>query len=306
MIAARVAEAETLHPGLRRITLEPAAGGLFPAAAPGAHVMLEMRHGERVWRNAYSVASPSDPRTRYVVVVRRVEGSRGGSAWLHDHLVVGERLNVSMPLNLFPIAATARKHLMLAGGIGVTPFLSYLPALANAPHELHLRCRADEFDAFASLLAPWPMANVYHGPALDVASLLGDQPLGTHLYVCGPSGFMAHVVATATALGWPAARLHQEHFGGAAPGHAFTAALARSGVTITVAADQGLLDALEAAGVDAPFLCRGGACGECRVGVLGGAIDHRDHVLTDAERAVGDAMMPCVSRAASDALVLDI
>jgi dimethylamine monooxygenase subunit B len=310
MMAARVRSAEAISPTLRRVVLEPAEGGLFPTGAAGAHILLEMRHDGHIWRNAYSLVSSPEHRTDYAIIVRRVANSRGGSAYIHDHLQPGQMLSVGLPSNLFPLVHAARKHLMLAAGIGVTPFLSYLPLLAvsGTPFALHLRSRAEDAAAFRRLVAPWAEASVHvrgEVPALDAAALLAEQPLGTHLYLCGPERFMADMVALATALGWPAARIHQEHFASAEPGAPFQAVLARSGLTIEVPADQGLLDAIEAAGVDAPCLCRAGVCGECRLTVLEGAPEHRDHFLTAEERAAG-AIMPCVSRAQSGVLVLDI
>ena len=310
-LAARVRSLEAIGPGLRRVVLEPVSAPLFPAGSAGAHVLLEMRQVGHLWRNAYSLVSPPGERREYAIIVRRVENSRGGSAFIHDHLEAGQILSVSVPSNLFPIAKLARSHLMLAAGIGVTPFLSYLPVLAamGDPHALHLRCRAEDATAFAALLAPWPAARLYPSggsQAMDIRGLLAAQPLGTHVYLCGPDRFMTKVLGVARAEGWLPARLHQEHFGGAAPGAAFRAVLARSGITLEVPADQGLLDTIEAAGIDAPCLCRAGACGECRLTVLEGEPEHRDHFLTAAERASGAVIMPCVSRAKSGVLVLDL
>jgi ferredoxin-NADP reductase len=310
-IPARVRSVETLSPTLRRVILEPAEARLFPTGSAGAHILLEMRHDAQIWRNAYSLVSSPERRGEYAIIVRRVEASRGGSAYIHDHLQPGSLLSVGMPSNLFPMQASARKHLMLAGGIGVTPFLSYLPLLAAAgsAYALHLRSRAEDAEAFGRLLAPWPHTHLHVSGGeggLDLPSLLETQPLGTHLYLCGPERFMTDVAQTALALGWPQARLHQEHFIGATPGAPFRAVLARSGLTIDIASDQGLLDAIEAAGIDAPCLCRAGACGECRLTLLDGVAEHRDHFLSEDERAEGQSIMPCVSRAKSDVLVLDI
>jgi ferredoxin-NADP reductase len=310
-IPARVRSVETLSPTLRRVVLEPTEASLFPTGSAGAHIVLEMRHDEHIWRNAYSLVSSPEHRRNYTIIVRRVAASRGGSAYIHDHLQPGTLLSVGMPSNLFPIQVSARKHLMVAGGIGVTPFLSYLPLLAAAgsPYALHLCTRAEDAEAFRRLLAPWPQSHLYISASqggLDLNALFETQPLGTHLYLCGPEQFMAEVVASALALGWPEARLHQEHFIGAAPGAPFRAVLARSGMTIEIASDQGLLDAIEAAGIDAPCLCRAGACGECRLTLLDGVAEHRDHFLTEDERADGRSIMPCVSRAKSAVLVLDI
>ena len=262
-----------------------------------------------MWKNAYSLVSPPDDRDRYRIIVRRVEPSRGGSAWLHDHAALGQEIEIAPPANLFPIARLATKHLLLSAGIGLTPFLSYLPVLraAGQKFELHHCCRQAEAAAFAALLPETGEDITLHSgrDTLRVSELLARQLLNTHLYVCGPEPFMDLVLGAARGLGWPEAKLHFESFGGATGGAPFTAHLARSGITVQVAADQSLLEAIEAAGIAAPCLCRGGACGECALPVLAGVPEHRDHVLSAAEHAAGDRIMTCVSRAKTPELVLD-
>jgi ferredoxin-NADP reductase len=303
-----LAKVENLAPGLRRLVLVPPPGTLFPPASAGAHIMLELRAGGRIWRNAYSLTSRPGTRHEYSIIVRRVAASRGGSAYIHDHAAVGQVFSLGGPHNFFWPASAARKHLMLAGGIGVTPFLSYMAGFAESgqPYALHLRCRAEDRAAFTALIAPWPRAHVHASgtdATFDVAAVLRAQPLGTHLYLCGPESFMTHMISAARSLGWPSSLIHQEFFGASLSGRPFLVELARSGMTLSVGSDQSLLEALEAAGVDAPCLCRGGACGQCKLPVLAGQPDHH---LTTAERARGDAIMTCVSRAQSDSLVLDI
>lgn len=298
----RVTAIEALSPTLRRFTLTPEAG-LFPAAAAGAHVMLTLRGEQRAWRNAYSLVSRPGAREAWQIIVRLVSPSRGGSAFLHERVAVGDPILIDPPVNLFPVAKLARKHLLIAGGIGATPFLSYLPTL-TAPFELHQFCRPEDEPAFRRLL---PGVHIHTArERIDLPALLAAQPLGTHLYTCGPPAFMDLVTSAARTCGYPAGKIHLERFGGATGGAAFRVVLQSSGQTIEVSPDQTLLDALEGAGIDAPCLCRGGACGQCRVGVLAGIPEHRDHVLTDAEHATNDAIMTCVSRARSPELVLDL
>ncbi len=306
---ARIAAIEALSPAIKRITLAAADGTPLPTASAGAHIMLAIPGPGRVWKNAYSLVSPPDARDRYQIIVRRVEPSRGGSAWLHDHAAAGQEIELAPPINLFPIARRAAKHLLLSAGIGLTPFLSYLPVLRGAGQkfELHHCCRHAEAAAFTALLPGTGEAITLHSSrnTLDVLHLLARQRLDTHLYVCGPDPFMVAVLGAARDLGWPEAKLHFESFGGATGGAPFTAHLKRSGITVAVAADQSLLEAIEAAGLQPPCLCRGGACGECALPVLGGVPEHRDHVLSPAEHAAGDIMMTCVSRAKTPELVLD-
>jgi dimethylamine monooxygenase subunit B len=145
------------------------------------------------------------------------------------------------------------------------------------------------------------------GQQVDLSRVLATQPIGTHLYVCGPKGMINWVLSTAEAMGWPTLALHHEEFLAPGTGKAFTVELAASGKRITVGTTQSLLEAMEAAGVDAPYLCRGGACGQCETNVheCDGTILHRDHWLTPEEHAEGRKIMPCVSRFEGKTLVID-
>lgn len=308
-LPARVAGIDSLGPTLKRVRFAPERDR-FPTAAPGAHILVTLRGPERVWKNAYSLVTPPEERDAYAIIVRRVEASRGGSHFLHDRLDVGDRVEIGTPASLFPIASLARRHILIGGGIGLTPFLSFLPVLRarGAEFDLHQYCAEAETDIFARLIAEAGGRATLHGSASRraVADILANQPLGTHVYTCGPERLMEAVEHAARDLGWPSHSVHTESFGGAEGGLPFTVALARSGRTIAVAGSQSLLEALEAAGIEAPCLCRGGACGVCLTGVIGGEIEHRDHVLTEEERAAGRLIATCVSRARSNSLVLDL
>jgi ferredoxin len=144
------------------------------------------------------------------------------------------------------------------------------------------------------------------GQRLPLDRLLESQPLGTHLYVCGPSGMMEWILTTARAVGWPEQSLHSERFLAPASGMPYEVTLALSGKTVRVGEHQSMLDAIEAAGVDAPYMCRGGACGECETDVVGcdGTLLHHDDFLSDEAKASGRKIMPCVSRFEGKSLVL--
>jgi ferredoxin-NADP reductase len=299
----RIAAIEPLSPTIAKFTF--AGDEPLPAAAAGAHVIVEIPGPNRVWKNAYSLAGTPGATTQYDIVVRRVEHSRGGSAWLHAHAQLGDELEVSTPQNLFPIAHTAQAHLLLSAGIGVTPFLSYIQALTT-PFELHHCCKPEDELAFSTLLNPARNIHIHTSRnKLNLTRLLSRQKLNTQLYVCGPEPFMDDVLDVALRAGWPASKIHKESFGGATGGAPFTVRLARSHIELAVGADQTLLEALEAAGLSPPCLCRGGACGECELPVLDGIPDHRDHFLSAAARAGNAAIMTCVSRAKTQTLVLD-
>lgn len=306
----RVRAIEPISATLKRLFLEHADGELLPTASSGAHVSLTLDGGAMLFRNSYSIVSHPDERSRYEVIVRRVATSRGGSAFIHETLVEGEVMHAATPNNRFPIQARARKHLLIGGGIGITPLLSYLPTLRAGRQrlEMHQIGAVDEVAAFEALLAPYAAHDVFvHAgrSAMDIAALLARQPLGTHVYVCGPQSLMETVHREAARLGWPASKVHRESFG-AVGGDPFIVQLGRSGREIAVSGDQSMLEALEQAGVAAASLCRGGACGECVTGVLSGVPDHRDDFLTADEKANGALVMPCVSRAKTPILVLDL
>ena len=309
-LSLRVSEVEQLSPTLRRLVLAAADGGLLPVASAGGHISLTLEgpDGARV-RNSYSLVSGHGAGDRYELIVRRVARSRGGSHHVHDRLAVGSVVEATLPHNLFPLLSHAKKHLLIGGGIGITPLLSFLPVLREgaARLELHQIATASEAALFEALLAARAGENVHvHAgrDALDIEALLARQPLGTHVYSCGPAELMDRVEAIAAELGWPRSSVHREDFG-AAGGEAFLVKLAGTGREIRVDAEQTMLAALEAAGVPAPSLCRGGVCGECLTRVTGGLPEHRDHFLTDEEKASGTLVMPCVSRSKTDVLVLD-
>ncbi len=308
----KVMAIDDLAPSLRHVRLAAADGAPLPPTGAGAHVLFSLPGATRVHRNAYSLINAPGSRSGYDIIVRRVPASRGGSAAVHERLEVGDVIDAQPPGNLFAPVRGARHHLMIAGGIGITPFLSYLQdaGVRQTGATLHVCCRESEQGAFQSWLPEGADVRFHwdaDGHRLDIAALLATQPAGTHLYVCGPSDLNEAVMRAAQAAGWPADQVHTEHFGGAdTGGAAFEAVLSRSGIRVSVAEDESLLEALERSGVDAPCLCRGGACGVCVTPVLEGDPDHRDHCLSPAERAGGRLILPCVSRARSPQIVLDL
>jgi len=310
-IALRVREIEPLAPTLKRFVLEAADGGALPTGSAGAHLVLTLDGAGRSWKNAYSLTCPPGERRAYELIVRRVEQSRGGSAHMHEAVRTGSVLHAQPPHNLFPLSVTARKHVLIGGGIGVTPLLSHVAALQawGTPFELHHFCRPEETAVFEALLAgrAGPEVHVHPGlPGEALDAILAPQPLGSQAYVCGPAGLLDAVKATATRLGWPATAVQHESFGDHTGGAPFLAVLARSKIEVQVGETQSLLETIEAAGVEAPYLCRGGACGQCLTKVVDGEPEHRDDFLSAEERASGEMMMICVSRSRTPRLVLDL
>lgn len=298
----RIEHVLALSATIKRFTLAAADGAALPPAGAGAHILLSIPGPQRVWKNAYSLVSAGEI---YEIIVRRVQNSRGGSAWLHDHALAGDLLEAEPPQNLFPVPRTAKKLLLLSAGIGLTPFLSYARML-TVPFELHHCCKLEDAPAFSALLWRVPNTTLHTGRnSLNLAALLAAQKLDTHLCVCGPENFMEAVLEAAKHLGWPRAKIHLESFGGATGGAPFTVRLAKSGLTLEVGEAETLLEALERVGLNPPCLCRGGACGQCELPVLAGLPEHHDHFLSDEKRAQDSAIMTCVSRARTPELVLD-
>ncbi|WP_374309531.1 2Fe-2S iron-sulfur cluster-binding protein [Methylocella sp.] len=308
----RVRDTERVSPLLKRFVFEAADGGELPPAGPGAHLRLTLEGKGKRWKNAYSVVSAPADRSRLEIIVRKVENSRGGSAFLHEKIERGAIIAAHEPGNLFPISHLARKHLMVSGGVGITPFLSYIAAFreSGADYELRHFCRDAELSVFERLLADFDDGRVILHPEsspCDLPQVLSSQPLGTHLYTCGPEGLMNLVLDSGRAQGWPASKLHSESFGGSHAGGApFVAILKKSGLEVAVRDDQTLLEAIEEAGLEPECLCRGGACGVCQTGLIEGEPDHRDHFLSEADRAAKRSIMICVSRAKTPSLVLDL
>lgn len=294
-----------------------AQNGALPAFTAGAHIDVHLPGG---LVRQYSLCNPPSERQRYVIAVLRDARSRGGSQAVHDAVVEGSRLTISAPKNHFPLVESAARHLLLAGGIGITPLLAMSERLTalGACFELHHCVRSRERAAFVDRMAASPFApQVQHhfddgdpSQKLDIDSTLRQVGPDTHIYVCGPQGFMDAVLGAARAQGWPEARLHCEFFGAAARSRtgdgAFELEIASTGHVITVKPEQTALQALQAAGYDIPMSCEQGVCGTCLTGVRQGAPEHRDHYLTPDEQAANNRFLPCCSRARSKRLVLEL
>lgn len=296
-------------PGIRSVTFARPDGAPLPSFAPGSHLVVECG----AVSNAYSLTGdPVSPATYEISVLELPDGA-GGSTWVH-RLQVGDRVDALSPRSAFAPVLAARRHVLVAGGIGITPIVSHLRSAVLWGRDVevlyaHRDGHGAHLDDVVALAGD--RAHVFTDRASfgeHLVRTLADQPVGTHLYTCGPTGFMDHVVETARGLGWPDSRVHLERFGAEAldPGEPFDAVLTRSGRTISVAAGTSLLEALEAGGVDVPNLCRQGVCGECRIGLRSGPPRHRDLFLSEAQKAANDTLMACVSRAEGDRLEIDL
>ncbi len=289
----------------------------LPAFEAGSHIDVHLPTGHV---RQYSICSAPYERSRYRIAVLREEMSRGGSAGMHEAVNEGDELRVSMPRNHFALASGAVKHLLLAGGIGLTPLLCMAQHLDRAceEFELHYCARSRSRAAFLERLAnaSWSERVKYHfddedeGQRLALDALLNEATADTHLYVCGPQGFMNAVLDAARTSGWPESRLHYEFFSAAAvdtsSDDTFEVCLARTGKTVSIPADRTVTQALADAGIDVPVSCEQGICGTCVTRVLDGEPEHRDLFLSPEEQSRNDRFLPCCSRSKSRRLVLDL
>ena len=308
-VARRVEEAD----GVCSFELVPQDSSALPAFSAGAHIDVHVAPG---LIRQYSLSNDPAERDRYRIAVLREPVSRGGSAGMHDSVRAGDVLRVSGPHNHFPLV-DAPRSLLLAGGIGVTPLLAMARALhaQDRDFEMHYCGRSASRMAFLDELASAPFASrvVLHADDVpeqkfDAGRVLSQSSSDTHLYVCGPNGFMDHVLETARALGWPEAQLHREYFAGVATALAtdgsFEIRVASTGLSCQVPAGQTVIEVLAAHGVQVPTSCEAGVCGTCLTRVLEGTTDNRDSFLTDAERSANDQFAHCCSLALSPLLVL--
>jgi ferredoxin-NADP reductase len=314
-----VAHRATAADGVIVLDLREPAGAPLPGWQAGAHIDLLL--GPGLVRQYSLCGDPADTRTWRVAVLHETPG-RGGSRYVHDSLPEGCAVRARGPRNHFALEPAGR-YLFIAGGIGITPILPMLAAAeaAGTPWTLIYGGRTRASMAFRDELRSRYGDRVVFQPQdelglLDLDELLGQPSADTLVYCCGPEPLLAAVESRCAR--WPDGALHVERFarrpaelerepaGLAAAAEAFEVELAQSGMLIRVSAETSILRAVEAAGVQVLSSCTEGICGTCETAVLGGVPDHRDSLLTPAERAAGDTMMICVSRSATPRLVLDL
>jgi dimethylamine monooxygenase subunit B len=309
-LSLRVRRARPLCTGVRQIELVDVDDESLPSFTPGSNLSLEWTAGRR---NSYSLTGPSIEPDHYSISVRLDEAGSGGSRWVHS-LREGDVVSAGRPRSAFAPVLTARHHVLVAGGIGVTPILSHVRAAVDWGRSFEVLyafregrgALVDELRELCGDRLTTVASSIELRGALT--SILVDRPLGSHLYSCGPVPMIDAVADLARAAGWPAERVHSEAFG-AGPldaGMPFAAKLGRSGLIVPVPSGVTLLEALLDKGIDVSNLCRQGVCGECKLSVRGGAIEHRDLYLSDADKSAGDCIMPCVSRASGDLVELEL
>lgn len=294
-------------------TFERPDGGVLPAAEAGAHIGLYLPNGiER----QYSLIAGGPAPICYQVAVKREEDSRGGSEFMHGSLRVGTVLKIDPPRNNFPLTEDAAKTVLIAGGIGITPILSMIRRLEELGRswQLYYACRSRRNAAFCRELEEFPYVT-YHfsdeqgGQRLDLSEIISGTPDDAHLYCCGPSEMLAAFEAAAKTAGKPPSHIHVEYFTQkyeTATEGGFIVELAKSGQEVAVPEGKSILEVVRELGIDVPSSCEEGICGSCETKVISGQPDHRDAILTDAEREKSETMMICCSGCKSERLVLDL
>lgn len=313
----RIARKTTEADGVCAFELIHPTGKNLPRFSAGAHINVHLNAGPV---RQYSLCNDPWERHRYLIAVLRTEPSRGGSMAMHDSIQEGDLLEVGTPVNRFALDESAPRSLLFAGGIGITPILSMAERLAQrgADFEMHYCARSRSRAAFLQRLSQASFArrvtcHFSDGPVdqrIDIGCVLDSQPARTYLYVCGPSGFINAVLSAARQRGWPEQQLHCERFASdtdqPTDARAFNVQLVSTGEIYQIPKNKTVTALLAEHGVKIPTSCESGICGTCMTRVLAGDVEHRDCVLTDAQRARNEHFTPCCSRAKSDLLVLDI
>ena len=288
--------------------------GVLPTFQPGAHIDVHLPNG---LVRQYSLTNGPGESSCYRIGVKLEPDSSGGSSCLHETVREGDVLAISEPRNNFPLRRDSNRTILVAGGIGITPLLAMAQSLdrMSLAFELHCFVQSGDHIAFAEVVDGLGRSVVRHlglspdETVAEIRRLVVGYETFANLYVCGPGPMLEAVRREAAATGWPDDAVHFEYFKNTNEiddSSTFEVALARSAMTVTVPAGATILEVLRGHGVIMPSSCEQGACGTCVATVLEGEPDHQDVYLNDSEHQAGDRIMTCVSRSASDRLVLDL
>jgi ferredoxin-NADP reductase len=304
LMECKVSNVEEVAPDITLFQIAPLKRQLMPVFRAGAHINIRL-HG--IGMRSYSICSDPEDLSHYAIAVQREANGRGGSIALHDRFQINERIIVSHPIHTFELVDDAPGHLMISGGIGITPFLPMLAILQKRkiPHYLHAGVRElanlrrlptlskAEASGNVSLYGP----GTSHPGLMDIEAILKSVASGWHVYGCGPGPMMDLMRQVGAHLD---DRLHFEHFKGldagqASKGEPFDIFVPTRKLTIHVRSDQTAAAALNEANVPVQTSCGGGVCRTCVVHYRSGDPIHRDRILSPKARENEIAL--CVSRA---------
>jgi len=300
------------------LTLTALDGVQLPAFSAGAHIDLGVAPG---LIRQYSLCNAPAHHNRYQIAVLRDPASRGGSVRVHEQIKVGQTIRISPPRNHFALNEKANKTLLIASGIGITPFVCMAESLAQAGDEftMHYCARSRMHCAFHRRIqnSTWHERVALYfkdhqdEPYFDVEAILSGADPASHLYVCGSQRLIEHVLNSANQFGFPQEQLHREFFSVHTPAvmaadGGFSVRLARTGRTFQIPAHKSIAQVLQEAGVAVELSCEQGVCGTCLTPLLEGEAEHRDYFQTDVEKAANNRISLCCSRARSNLLVIDL
>jgi len=311
----RVVRVSQLTPDVASFRLEHPQGGPLPPFEAGAHIDV---HLPCDLVRQYSLCNHPTVSDHYLIAVKREPNSRGGSKAMHE-LSPGSFLSIGPPRNNFPISNQADFHLLLAGGIGITPLLSMARHLQLTAKSFQLEyfSRSIENTPFYDEIGIEMGSRVHFNVGLDasdvhdrLAVVLRDRPAAAHVYICGPSAFITLATELAS-RSWPADCIHLEHFSpqsttGLLENRPFRVTLAQSKREFEIPASKSILDVLRENHIPCDSSCGEGTCGSCMVAVIEGEVEHRDFYLSASEKAQGEVMLICVSRAKRGDLAIDL
>ena len=313
VLGVRVSRVEAMSPDVTKYEFESLDSSPLPEWTAGAHLDIVVAPE---YLRQYSMSGNPADRSKYQIGVLREDAGRGGSQLLHRIFAEGRKVFISKPINHFPLEEGAAKSFLMGGGIGVTPMI----AMAHRLHalgqefELHYSISNREGAGYLRDLSamPWSDRVQIHvsaeGSRADLDQLLSGYVPGQHVYTCGPDRYMEGVMQAAERQGFPEESRHLEYFSvpelAEYENHAFTLKLARSGRELLVPADKVATDVLLENGVQVDVKCSDGICGVCKCGLLSGEVEHRDFVLSKAQRK--DSVILCQSRAAAKDGVIEV
>lgn len=300
--------------GIAVMELAKENGEALPEFSSGAHI--DVHCGDELIRQ-YSLCNDPASSEYYRIGVLNDPNSRGGSVKIHADFAVGQTIQISAPRNHFPLDKDAIKSILAGGGIGITPMIAMAYELLDEgkDFELHYCTKSQGAGAFEQeLISAFGERVFFHYDDQDKSQLFSPQEtfatpeLGTHIYVCGPTGFMDWVINSAKEQGYPTEQVHFEYFSAEVDtsGDSFEVYCEQSDITVTVGSDDTIAKALRKVGVKVSMSCEEGVCGTCITDVIEGIPDHRDHFLTDEEKEDNDQIALCCSRAKCERLVIDL
>ena len=289
-------------------------GSELPAFEAGAHIDVHI-DGDLI--RQYSLCNKPNNRNSYRIGVLNDPNSRGGSVKVFNNFTLNKTIKISTPRNHFPLIKEAKRTILAGGGIGITPMIAMAYELREQGQEfeLHYCSRTSGAGAFEKELKQEFSTNVHfhyddgdNEQLFNPASLFSPVESDTHIYVCGPSGFMDWVINNAKESGYPSSQVHFEYFSAEVDtsGSAFEVYCEQSDITVQVKEEQPIFKALAEAGIKVTVSCEEGVCGTCITDVLEGEPDHRDKFLTDEEKEDNDQIALCCSRSKSKRLVIDL